>query len=50
MIIVKGNGSNLKEIRVRRDGRVIILTSDTEPKVLFEVLRELAVFITRNNK
>lgn len=47
MITVTGTGKDITEVRVRRDGKLLILSPQSEPDVLFAVLKEFATYIIR---
>jgi len=50
MITIGGQGQNIKEVRVRRGGKLLILSEQSDPKILFAVLNELATFVVRKRK
>jgi len=50
MITVKDSHDYLKEINVRREGQLITLSEESDPKLLFSVLKELSLYVIRQRK
>ena len=50
MIIVDGQGAQLKQVCVKIRGEKLILTPDSDPQLLFRAVKKLSTWIVRNRK